>query len=239
MTVTPQVIVPVALLEGEVIPEPLVEFLSTVPVVVLGYHEIPEQTLSDQARDEFGDQATAAVAAVAETFERHGASVETELVFTQDPTQSIQQIADEMERGVILHPEPVRSIDRVLVAVREKDLVPAITTTLAALIGPTDASITLMGAIAECQDGTASRRALSGMRTALQEAGIPAHRIEERTESAQDIETVLLDASSDYDLVVLGETDPSVLTWLFGSTAKRVADQTLSPVLVVQRPLAE
>lgn len=228
-------IVPVEILEGDVIPDALIEFLSTVPIVLMGYHEIPEQTLTEQARDEYGERATEELAALAEAFESYGGAVETELVFTHDPAKTIQRVADGIDRGVILRPNPVQTIEQVIVAVRRADLVPAITATAAALVGPTDTSITLLYATTADENEESGRRVLTGMTTTLEEAGIPKQRLTQRVEPAGDVETVLLDASSEHDLIVLGEDDPGIMQWLFGTATERVAEQTLSPVLVVQR----
>lgn len=237
MVITPQVIIPVAVLEGEIIPETLIEFLSTVPVVILGYHEIPEQTLSEQARDEFGEKAAQEVSTLADTFESYDGTVETEVVFTHDLTRTIQQVVEDVDRGVVLRPNPVQEIDQVIVAIRDDQLAPAITATVAALVGPTAASITLLCTIAEDETEESGYRVLSGMTTTLEKAGIPEQRVSEYVKQADDVETVLLDASAEHDLIILGEDDPGILNWLFGSTPERVADQSLSPVLVVQRSL--
>ncbi|MEF8778562.1 MAG: universal stress protein [Natronomonas sp.] len=239
MPPTPQVIVPVAILEGDVISETLTEFLSTVPVVLLGYHEIPEQTLPDQARDEHGEQASEELAELADSFESHGANVETELVFTHDLPETLQRVVDDVDRGVILRPNPVREIERVVVAVRRADLVPAITATVTALVGPTDAALTLLEEAD--QEGTedSGDRFLSGMITTLEEAGIAKQRITLGSGTVEDVESMLLETSSEHDLVILGEDDPGILETIFGTTTEQVAEQTLSPVLVVQQSLDE
>lgn len=238
MVDAPRIIVPIAVLEGEVIPETLVEFLSSVPVVVLGYHEIPEQTLTDQARDEFEERATAELATVVDAFESYDATVETELAFTRDPAKAVQRVVEDIDRGVLLRPNPVQSIDSILVAARDAELVPAITGTVGALVGPTDASLTLLCATTG-EDEESAKQLVSGMATTLEEAGIAEERFTERVEQGEDVETVVVDASAEHDLIVLGEDDPSILQWLFESTTERVAEETLCPVLVVQRPLEE
>lgn len=239
MPPTPRAIVPVPILEGVVVPDALVEFLTTVPVVVLGYHEIPEQTLPEQAREEFGDRASEALADLARTFESAGGSVETELAFTHDPAGTIRTVVEETDRGVVVRPNPVDSIERVVVAIRQAELVPAITATVVALVGPTDASITLLYATTDEDDADAGRQVLSGMATALEEAGVSGRRIERVVERADDVETVLLETSSEYDLIVLGEEDPGILSWVFDTTPERVAEATLSPVLVVHGALVD
>ncbi|MEF8814557.1 MAG: universal stress protein [Halovenus sp.] len=77
------------------------------------------------------------------------------------------------------------------------------------------------------------------MATTLEEAGISERRLTQRVEQVDDVETVLLDESSAHDLIILGEDDPGILKWLVGPTTERVAERTLSPVLVVQRSLEE
>jgi hypothetical protein len=44
----------------------------------------------------------------------------------------------------------------------------------------------------------------------------------------------IVDTAEDYDAVIMGESDPSVKTFLFGMRADQVAKQFLGPVLVIQ-----
>jgi nucleotide-binding universal stress UspA family protein len=235
MVDTPRVVVPVAVLEGEVIPDALVEFLSAVPVVLLGYHQIPEQTLPEQARDEFGEQAAAELADLAAAFEARDSPVETRLAFTHDPARTVQQVVESVDRGVVLRPNPVQAVDRMLVVLRRAELLPAIAALVAALAGPTDATISLL--VAADEEDAFEARLADGLATTLREAGIPEERIDRVTEPIGDSESVLLDASDEHDLVVLGEDLPGILPRIFGDTSERVAERTLAPVLVVQQPL--
>ena len=45
---------------------------------------------------------------------------------------------------------------------------------------------------------------------------------------------MIVDTADDYDAIVMGESDPSVTTFLFGMTADQVANQFLGPVFVIQ-----
>lgn len=122
MVTTPRVVVPVAVLEGEVIPDALIESLSTVPVILLGYEIIPEQTHAEQARERFGERASEELNDLKEAFEAYDATVETELVFTHDLTKAIQRTLEDVDRGVVCHPNPLQSVEQVLVEVRYPDL---------------------------------------------------------------------------------------------------------------------
>jgi nucleotide-binding universal stress UspA family protein len=234
MPPTPCIIVPVEVLEGEVVPESLVDVLSAVPVVLLGYERIPEQTAADQARSEYGEQAEQRLEDIADAFESRDGTVETRLAFTHDVAATVQQAVEDVERGVVLHADPVQSVDDVLVAVRDAELVPAIAATVASTVGPTDATITLLYVTTEDPESGASL--LDGVANALEEAGIDAERISRNVELTGDPEALLVEASKDHDLVVFGQDDSGVLDWLFRGTTERVADETLVPVLVVQRP---
>jgi len=46
----------------------------------------------------------------------------------------------------------------------------------------------------------------------------------------------IIDACSDHDLVVLGETEPTIRKNLFGSVPERIANEAEVPVIVVRHP---
>ncbi|MFW5959339.1 MAG: universal stress protein [Natronomonas sp.] len=236
MVATPQVILPVAVLEGEVIPDTLIEFLSSVPVVLLGYDEIPEQTHADQAREQFGEQASEELQSLEEAFEARDATVETKLVFTHEIAKAIQQAVEETDRGVVCHPNPVQAVEHVLVEVRRPELTPAIAATTAALVGPTNATITLLYAADENEADKTGQHVLSGLSTTLEEAGISAQRISRVVERTDDPEATMVDCAEAHDVVILGADEPSILNWIFGAMSEKITEQTLSPVLVVQQP---
>lgn len=235
MAETPHVIVPVAVLEGEVIPETLIDFLASAPVVVLGYHRIPEQTTPKQARDEFEDQASRELSNLTDAFESREANVESRLAFTHDVSETIERVVEEVDRSVVLRPNPVESVDKVFVGARDSDLVPAMTATVATLVGPTDAELALR--YIDGRDG--GEQLLSGMETALQEAGIPEDRLTVASDDSISLDDAIATIREDYDLAVLGEDDPGIFEYVFESATEQVAERTLAPVLVVQRPFDE
>lgn len=54
-------------------------------------------------------------------------------------------------------------------------------------------------------------------------------------ERDHDRTDAIVDAADEFDVVVMGESDPSLTTFVFGLPADQVADRFLGPVLVVQR----
>ncbi|MDZ7731114.1 MAG: hypothetical protein U5K37_09615 [Natrialbaceae archaeon] len=70
----------------------------------------------------------------------------------------------------------------------------------------------------------------------LVDAGIDRNRIEHQIEPSSDAFEDIAKIAEGHDVVVMGETDPSIATYIFGMPADSVADRFLGPVLVVQRP---
>jgi len=60
-------------------------------------------------------------------------------------------------------------------------------------------------------------------------------RLTTRIERAGDVPDAIVDAADEYDAVVMGESDPTLATYVFGLPAEQVAERFLGPVLVVQR----
>ena len=64
-------------------------------------------------------------------------------------------------------------------------------------------------------------------------------RIDRDVDRTDSIAGVIADAAEDFDVVVVGESDPSLTTFVFGMPAEQVAERFLGPVLVVQRERPE
>lgn len=232
----PTILVPVAVLEGEVLPDALVEFVSSAPVVLLGYHRIPDQTVPEQARDQFEPKARRELDELAAAFEAYGANVETRLVFTSDVQTTIEQTAIDVDRVAVLLSNPVTTVENVLVAVRGGINVPNIAATVASLVAPTEATVTLYHAATADEDVESARRALSGIATALVDAGIDRTRVTWSVERTGEPLERLVAATNQHDLLVIGEDEPRIADRIFGDTFSRIADRALAPVLVVRRP---
>lgn len=233
-TQTWKVLVPVEILEGETLPDSVVDILDTVPVVLLGYHVLPEQTPPGQARIQFEDQAQQKLDALAEAFDRMGDVPETRLVFTQDEEQTLDRIAEETGCSAYLIPNPAQQIERLLVPLRGEADVVRISAFVAALIGDRDIAITLFH-VAEPDKETAGESMVQQARNYLEESGIAVDSITTEVRSAESPVEAITEAAVDHDATVMGESEPSLRSFLFGEIAERVARRSLGPVFVVRR----
>jgi nucleotide-binding universal stress UspA family protein len=230
-----KVLVPVEVLEGETVPETVVDLLGVLPVVVLGYHVLPEQTAPGQARLQFEEQAQKKLDDLAESFDEAGASAETRLVFTHDEEQTLDRVADETGCGAILIPNPAPDIERVLVPLRGDVDVDRIVTFLAALLGERDVGVTLYHVGESEAEGAPGRELLDAASDRLQELGVPSTAIETASDVSDSPLQAITTAALDHDAVVMGERAPSLRALLFGEESEQVAERSLGPVIVVRR----
>ncbi|MFC4405957.1 universal stress protein [Haloarchaeobius iranensis] len=227
----PKILIPVRVLEGQTVPEPLVEFLAPAEIVVLGYHVLPEQTPTEQGSMQFEDRAQEAVDAIAEAFRDAGRDIETRIVFTHDRDQTVERVAEEVGATATLLPNPSGEVEDVLVAVRGKIDVARLVDLVAALLVDGDERVTLWGVKGGGYD---AESAVQRADATLEQRGFDPDRIAVET---GDSETPIYDIvarTAEFDVVVMGEGGPPVLSAVFGDDAERVAEGAVAPVLVVR-----
>ncbi|AGB37953.1 universal stress protein [Natronococcus occultus] len=223
-----RVLVPLAILKRESVSAGLTALLEPTNVTVLGYHELPEQTPADQARDQYGARATDALEDLAAEFGSATGTADHRLVFTHDRKQTFDRVARETNADAYAIPGATGPIDRLLVALTGDVAVERIVSVVAELVGDRDIGVTLFLAT---DDEDAGRELLAASKVPLVDRGIDVE-----TELAVDELALeaLVDAAVGHDAVVMGERAPSLLTLVFGEDAERVAAESVGPVLVVR-----
>jgi hypothetical protein len=235
MTDRPSVLVPIRVLEGESLPEGVPTFLANAHVVLLGYHVIPEQTAPGQARMQFEERANRKLEAFETAFSDAGATVERRLVFTHQGQKTINRQIIEHDCLAVLVPNAVPEPEDVLVAVRGTVGLDRLARVVGGLFADADVDITLFHVVGGGESDEDVEMLLESLRSRLVEFGIDDARIETLTDVATDPLDAIVETAEDFDAVVMGETDPSIATFVFGMPADQVADRFLGPVLVVQR----
>lgn len=239
MTERPTVLVPLKILEGEGVPEGTPELLSNAHVVLLGYHVVPEQTATGQAQMQFEERATKRLDEIEEMFSEAGASVERRLVFTHDGQKTIDRTIQEHDCMAVLVPNAAGPVEDVLVAVRGTVGLDRLARVVAGVFGGAGVSVTLYHVAEAAETDDDVQALLDGVRDRLRDLGVEAD-VETRVERGGDALDAIVEESGDFDAVVMGESDPSLATYVFGMPADQVADRFLGPVLVVQRePIPE
>ncbi len=227
-----RVLVPVAVLEGETVPDSVGELLGTLPVTVLGYHVVPEQTPPDQARLQFEDRARAKLDDVATVFRDAGGDVDTRLVFTSERERTVDRVAAETGCEAVLVPNPAGDVERLLVPLGGDVDVSRVVDLVTALVGDRAIEVTLFHVVGAETGREAGRRRLADAADGLRGHGIDVTEAVVVSDSAVE---AIADAAVDHDVVVMGESEPSLRSFVFGESSDRVADSSVGPVVVVRR----
>lgn len=230
-----RVLVPLQVLEGESVPDGVAELVGELAVTVLGYYEVPEQTEPDQARSQLEDRATEALADVAAVFEDAGADVETRMVFTRDVHQSLDRVAREAGCQVVLLPNPAATVERVLVALSEDVNTARITDFVAGLAGA-DVAVTVWRAAATDVDAPREAGIVDRARSRLIDAGVSGGDIDDTVAVTDETVDAIVAAAEGHDAIVMGESEPSLASFVLGDLHDRVAERSLTPVFVVKGP---
>lgn len=234
-----RVLIPVEVLRGEGIPEAVVDAVASVPVVLLGYHEIPEQTAPDQARMQFEETARDELAELVSAFENAGSDVTTRLVFTPDPLKTFERTAVELECDSVLLLNPAPVLEDVLVPLRGDVNVEHIARLVGTIFGDEDVDVTLMHVSPDTESDETANDLLTTAADELVSAGVHPDRMVRASIVDDSPLDVILEAAADHDFVVVGESEPSIRDLLFGDAAETIAEQTVNPVLVVRLPYLE
>lgn len=231
----PPILVPLRLLEGESIPEGVPELLENAHVVLLGYHVIPEQTAPGQARMQYEERAAERLDDFEAILQQAGATVERRLVFTHDGQKTIDRTIDEHGCWAVLVPNATGPVEEVLVAVRGTVGVDRLARVVAGVFGEADVGVTLYHVADDDETDDDSQTLLDGVADRMGALGLDPSDIETRVERERNPLAAIVDTAAAFDVVVMGESDPTLATFVFGMPADQVADRFLGPVFVVQR----
>jgi nucleotide-binding universal stress UspA family protein len=233
MTTTHRVLIPFELPDAEPIPPVLLEMLATMDVVLLGHYGLPEQTPPNAARDQFEAEAQAELDDLASPFEAAGVAVTTRLVFGTARGKAIDGAALAEGCDVILTPGHADAVERLFVPLRGESNFDRILSFVAELLAATDASVTLFHA-GDDSDRLPGEQILADATDHLVEAGVDPDRISRELSVGDDVGRSIVDLGEAFDVLVLGETEPSLRDRIFGTVLAQVTADTSDPAFVVR-----
>jgi nucleotide-binding universal stress UspA family protein len=234
MAPTHRVLVPFELPDTAPVPPVLVETVAGMEVVALGHYGLPEQTPPTAARDQFEAEARTELDDLARPFAAAGAPVTTRLVFGKSRAKAIDRVAVEEDCDVILTPGRADAVERLFVPLRGEENFDRILSFVAELLAATDASVTLFHAGDE-SDRLPGEEILADATDRLVAAGVDPDRIDRRLSEGEDVGRSIVDLGSAFDVLVLGETEPSLRNRILGTVPAQVTAGTDDPAFVVRR----
>jgi nucleotide-binding universal stress UspA family protein len=238
-TTRPSVLVPVDVSTDERPDPQLLELLEPARVVLGGWYPVPDQTLPEQLREAHEEEAIERIEAIAAAFSDADAAVETVVVFTRDRSTTVDRLADEYECGVVLVPRTVRRVERVLVPLRTDVNLSAILSVVGALLRDSEATVTLLHAAEAEEAAETGERLLRSGADELLDAGVDAGRIDTVSLESGALIDDIVDVAANHDVLVIGESEPSLIEHVLGDVPDQLISRTDRPVLIVRKPPAE
>ncbi len=230
----PTVLVPVDV-STEARPDPdLLALLRPAKVVLLGWYPVPDQVTLEQMQDEHEEKAIARVEEVAADFPG-GTDIETLVVFTRDRSETIDRVAEDYDAAVVVVPREVRVVERVLVPIRGDVNLDRILSVVAALLDESEATVTLFHAVPEGdEDPSVGKTLLQGAADRLADAGVDTDRIDTSTVESESPIDDIVDAAQNHDVLIIGESEPSLVEHILGDLPTKVVRRSERPVLIVR-----
>jgi nucleotide-binding universal stress UspA family protein len=206
----------------------------SVDVVLLGYYPVPDQVAPAQLRQDHGSDATETLGEIADEFRTRDIDVTEELVFTHDRQDTIDRVADKYGCDAVLTLGEVRQIERVLVPLRGDTNLEQIVSLLVDIMRMSDVSITFFHSVVEDSDPSHGESLVRGAVDRLDEAGIDRERINWQLSDKPSPNDEIIELAREYDLLVLGETNPSLRERILGTVPSRVVDEVDKPSFIVR-----
>lgn len=229
------VLIPLNAAEAEEPPLELIELLHPLRLVVLGYYPVPDQTSPEQLREEYETEATEAVMTVTERFADKGADVQSVVVFTRDRSETINRVAAEHEVDAVLTAGSIgETLDRVFVPLRGDENLEGIVNFVGDLLLESDSNATLFNVAETDEAESQGEFLLRGAVDRLEEHGLDPERLEWKQERSDSPGAAIVAAAEPYDLLVVGESEPSLKDRVLGAVTTSVIDKVSHPVLVVR-----
>ncbi len=213
----------------------LVELLHPHAVVVLGHYPVPDQSSAEQLRSQFGADAETTLDEITAQFSAAGANAESVLVFTKDRSQTIDRIAREYEADAVLTADPIDDqLDRILVPMRGDETLDRILDFVATLLAESDTTATFFNVAASADDASRGELIVRGACDRLEESGIEPERLDWAQERSESASGAIVAAADAFDLLVVGETEPSLRERILGTVTNTVIENSPRPVLIVR-----
>lgn len=212
----------------------ILTLLEPLNVVVLGYYPVPKQTAPAHLKEDHEAEAARRLERIVEAFGPTDHEVESVLVFTKDREDTIDRVAEEHDCDAVLIPGETTDVERILVPLRGDVNLERIISLVGNLLQSGDASVTLLHAVDDDTDASHAEFVLRGAADRLTEAGVDRDRMEWTLVEGGSPREAIVEAAADHDLVVLGETEPTLRERILGTVLKPIIEDIEQPAIIVR-----
>jgi len=230
-----KVLIPFELPNPEPLSPVLVEDFSSLEVVIMGHYSVPEQTPRDIAREQFEEDAQATLDEIAERFKKHGAGVETRLVFGKKRGESIDRIAIEEGCAAELDPAPTEEIERILVPLPDVAEFERLPEFIHVLCEDSTKEITLFHVVEGEEKRQTGEAIVNETREGLVEGDFEPEKVDTLVTESDSHDSEIIRVGQEYDAVVMYEAGSRRADRIFGTLPDRIKKNTGDPVVIVRR----
>lgn len=230
-----RILVPFELPDPEPLSQTLIDDIASLDIVLLGHYNIPEQTPSEAAAEQFGDDARETLSEIATRFTDAGASVKTRLEFGKDRASTINRVAAEEDCDAELDPAPTEEIGSILVPLPDVPEFSRLPTFVRVLAEDTTSEVTLFHAVEGEESREQGTQIVTETRDGMIAEGFDAELLDTMIAEGTEHDAEILRAAADYDAVVMYEAESRLGDRIFGTLPDRIANETGDPVIVVKR----
>ena len=231
----PTIVVPVNAADPAEPPPGLVELLHPLHIVVLGYYPVPDQVAPEQLREEYEDEATAATERVSSRFVDRGGDVTSLVVFTRDLETTIDRVAADHDADAILTAGSMGdALERILVPLKGDPNLERIVSFVGDLVSNSDAHVQLLHIADSDEDESHGEFLLRGVADRLTDDGLDPDRVTWTQERSATPSASIVTTAAEADLVVVGESRPTLRDRILGAVTSEVVEASEHPVLVVR-----
>lgn len=224
------ILVPVDISQPEPPALEVLDLLRPFEVILLGYFPVPDQAEPALIKHEYEAEAGTRLDAIASG----RTDVTDVLVFTHDREATIDRVADQYDCDAVLTAGESDHIERILVPIRGEVNIERIVSVVAELLRGSQATATFFHSIGEDVDPSQGEFLLRGTVERVTEYGIDEERVDWKIAEDGDPYRDIVALEEQYDIIVLGETEPSLRERIIGDVLSRIIDEITIPALIVR-----
>lgn len=237
----PRILLPVSLPLEKKIPLAILRRFTSLEVLLLGYKEVKEQISPEQYKEEDDGKTQNQLDEVKNELEEGNFNVETELVFTPDVAQAIDNVILEYNCQALLLVKPIDELNRLLIPIYDINQISKRFATVIFELTSTShlpATLLLIDKTKDSEDTeTEASSNTSAMRheaySQLRQAGVEKNQIETSTEQVNDISEAVKEKSEAEDLIILVEANAKERESFINRVRGEISDKIDCPLLVV------
>ena len=238
---TPRILLPVSLPQEQSISLGIVKGFTDLEIFLLGYKEVPEQMSPRHSEEKEGEKARAELQKVKEELEEETFEVKTELVFTSDVSQAIDNAILEYDCQAILVDHPIGKLDRLLIPIYDiNQLSKRLATVIYELSRSSNLPATLLFLGGDEDDKSEEDKKntdISAMkrkaRRLLNRAGVKNRQIDSSIVPVENISEAVKEQTTSEDLVILVEASASERKSFINTIRNEISEKVEGPLLVV------